>query len=44
MLKFLEKITLINDPILFQNRALCHECNAKVKAVGLGKYMCNKCQ
>lgn len=27
-----------------QNRALCHECNAKVKAVGLGKYMCNKCQ
>lgn len=27
-----------------QNRALCHECNAKVKAVGLGKHMCNKCQ
>lgn len=25
-------------------RALCHECNAKVKAVGLGKYVCHKCQ
>lgn len=24
-------------------RALCHECNAKVKARGLGKYVCNKC-
>ncbi|KAK5650207.1 hypothetical protein RI129_001236 [Pyrocoelia pectoralis] len=24
-------------------RALCHECNAKVKAVGLGKYVCHKC-
>lgn len=27
-----------------QNRALCHDCNARVKAVGLGKYVCNKCQ
>lgn len=27
-----------------QNRALCHDCNAKVKAVGLGKHICNKCQ
>lgn len=24
-------------------RALCHECNAKAKAVGLGKYVCHKC-
>ncbi|XP_066140865.1 LIM and senescent cell antigen-like-containing domain protein 1 isoform X2 [Euwallacea fornicatus] len=24
-------------------RALCHECNAKVKAQGLGKYVCHKC-
>ncbi|XP_048516902.1 LIM and senescent cell antigen-like-containing domain protein 1 isoform X2 [Dendroctonus ponderosae] len=24
-------------------RALCHECNAKVKARGLGKYICHKC-
>ena len=29
--------------ILFKGRALCHECNAKVKADGLGKYMCQKC-
>jgi hypothetical protein len=27
-----------------QGRALCHECNAKAKAVGLGKYVCHKCQ
>jgi hypothetical protein len=26
-----------------QGRALCHECNARVKADGLGKYMCQKC-
>lgn len=26
-----------------QNRALCHDCNANIKAVGLGKYMCHKC-
>nr|CAD7408782.1 unnamed protein product [Timema poppensis]CAD7427980.1 unnamed protein product [Timema monikensis] len=26
-----------------QGRALCHECNAKAKAVGLGKYVCHKC-
>lgn len=25
-------------------RALCHECNAKVKADKLGKYVCHKCQ
>lgn len=25
------------------NRALCHECNANVKADGLGKYICHKC-
>lgn len=24
-------------------RALCHECNARVKAESLGKYMCQKC-
>ncbi|KAG7156316.1 LIM and senescent cell antigen-like-containing domain protein 1-like [Homarus americanus] len=24
-------------------RALCHECNARVKAESLGKYMCHKC-
>lgn len=24
-------------------RALCHECNAKEKARGLGKYVCHKC-
>jgi hypothetical protein len=27
-----------------QGRALCHDCNAKVKAEGLGKYICQKCQ
>ena len=27
-----------------QGRALCHECSAKVKAQGQGKYMCQKCQ
>ncbi|XP_063703383.1 LIM and senescent cell antigen-like-containing domain protein 1 [Culicoides brevitarsis] len=26
-----------------QNKALCHDCNANIKAVGLGKYMCHKC-
>jgi len=26
-----------------QGRALCHECAAKVKAQGQGKYMCQKC-
>ncbi|XP_019564007.3 LIM and senescent cell antigen-like-containing domain protein 1 isoform X1 [Aedes albopictus] len=26
-----------------QNRALCHDCNQKEKADGLGKHMCNKC-
>lgn len=26
-----------------QGRALCHECNAQAKAVGLGKYICHKC-
>ncbi|KAE8744197.1 hypothetical protein FOCC_FOCC009117 [Frankliniella occidentalis] len=26
-----------------QGRALCHECNAQEKAVGLGKYICHKC-
>merc|ERR1711963_1139851 len=26
-----------------QGRALCHECNAKVKAAGQGKHMCQKC-
>lgn len=26
------------------NRALCHECNAKVKAIGSGKHVCHKCQ
>jgi hypothetical protein len=34
------------DPELLyaaQGRALCHECNAKVKADGVGKYMCQKC-
>merc|ERR1712168_471245 len=25
-----------------QGRALCHDCNAKVKAAGVGKYMCQK--
>lgn len=25
-------------------RALCHECNTKIKAVGMGKYVCHKCQ
>lgn len=25
-------------------RALCHECNAKAKAMGSGKYICHKCQ
>lgn len=28
----------------FQNRALCHDCNARDKAGTLGKYICNKCQ
>ncbi len=27
-----------------QGRSLCHDCNAKVKAAGLGKYICHKCQ
>jgi len=27
-----------------QGRALCHDCNAKVKAAGVGKYMCQKCR
>lgn len=27
-----------------QNRALCHECNAKVKAEITGRYVCQKCQ
>uniref|UniRef100_A0A1A9UNV0 LIM domain-containing protein n=1 Tax=Glossina austeni TaxID=7395 RepID=A0A1A9UNV0_GLOAU len=26
-----------------QNRALCHECNAKVKAEITGRYVCQKC-
>lgn len=26
-----------------QNRALCHDCNANIKAVGIGKYICHKC-
>jgi len=26
-----------------QGRALCHDCNAKVKAESAGKYMCQKC-
>lgn len=25
-------------------RALCHECNARVKAESQGKYMCHRCQ
>jgi len=25
-------------------RALCRECNAKEKALGMGKYVCHKCQ
>lgn len=25
-------------------RALCHDCNARAKAVGMGKYICQKCQ
>lgn len=29
--------------IRYQNRALCHDCNANIKAVGLGKYICHKC-
>ena len=27
-----------------QGRALCRDCNAKVKAEGAGRYMCQKCQ
>merc|ERR1711953_199147 len=27
-----------------QGRALCHECNDKVKATSAGKYMCQKCR
>jgi hypothetical protein len=27
-----------------QGRALCHECNDKVKATAEGKYMCQKCR
>lgn len=27
-----------------QHQALCHDCNAKAKAVGMGKHMCHKCQ
>lgn len=26
-----------------QGRALCHDCNAQVKAAGQGKHMCQKC-
>jgi len=29
--------------IRFQNRALCHECNAQAKAASLGKHVCHKC-
>lgn len=27
-----------------QGRALCHSCNARVKAGALGKYICHQCQ
>lgn len=27
-----------------QGRALCHTCNARVKAGALGKYICHQCQ
>lgn len=27
-----------------QGRALCHTCNARVKAGVLGKYICHQCQ
>ena len=30
--------------IRFQNRALCHECNAQAKAASLGKHVCHKSQ
>jgi len=30
--------------IRYQNRALCHDCNAKAKAASLGKHVCHKCQ
>lgn len=29
--------------IRYQNRALCHDCNAKAKAASLGKHVCHKC-
>lgn len=29
--------------VRFAGRALCHECNARAKAVGTGKYVCHRC-
>lgn len=26
-----------------KNRALCHQCNASIKASEIGKYVCQKC-
>ena len=26
------------------NQALCHDCNAKIRLQGTGRYMCHKCQ
>lgn len=30
--------------IRYQNKALCHDCNARAKAASLGKHVCHKCQ
>lgn len=30
--------------IRHQNKALCHDCNARAKAASLGKHVCHKCQ
>lgn len=30
--------------IRYQNKALCHDCNAHAKAASLGKHVCHKCQ
>ena len=26
------------------NQALCHDCNARIRLQGTGRYMCHKCQ
>ena len=40
--KFWMKISIFF--LLIPGRALCHECNDKVKASSEGKYMCQKCR